>query len=152
MGAGYKVLGSIVAVSVLAVMATSVSAQELPTPPAHVLDVPVNQAVVAAPNAIVPVQISPQGVVEPQAAPSYVPQASLPVEQKVVALPAANAPVRGFQVSGTELQSDGLHKDPRWPQFRNCIDHTDTPQAFEACLQQAFMTDTTGMTAALLPK
>jgi hypothetical protein len=29
-----------------------------------------------------------------------------------------------------------LQTDPRWPQLKNCIDNTGTPDAFQACLQK----------------
>jgi len=46
------------------------------------------------------------------------------------------------------LETDGLHQDPRWPQFRKCIEDTSTPKEFESCLQSAFMIDTTGTAAS----
>jgi hypothetical protein len=46
---------------------------------------------------------------------------------------------------------DPLHADARWPQFKNCIDNTVTPAAFQACLQMAFLgAAPTGQVLALL--
>jgi hypothetical protein len=35
--------------------------------------------------------------------------------------------------------ADPLHADTRWPLFANCINNTATPDAFQACLQMAFL-------------
>ena len=56
------------------------------------------------------------------------------------------------QLTSSELDSDGLRKDPRWPLFRHCIENTVTPKEFESCLQSALMTDDLGVGTALAPK
>jgi hypothetical protein len=64
---------------------------------------------------------------------------------------AANAPAASanLQVASVEPAAvpaaqqkpgmDPLHADARWPLFKNCIDNTTTPAAFDACLQMAFL-------------
>ena len=47
---------------------------------------------------------------------------------------------------------DGLHADPRWPNFANCINNTGSRAQFEACLRSAFMKDSTGTEASLLSR
>ncbi|HEX3810925.1 MAG TPA: hypothetical protein VHW02_14615 [Rhizomicrobium sp.] len=41
--------------------------------------------------------------------------------------------------SQTATTADPLHTDARWPLFKNCIDNTSNRNAFEACLQMAFL-------------
>lgn len=62
-----------------------------------------------------------------------------------VALANPQAPV--LEATAT----DPLHSDVRWPLFKNCIDNTATPAAFEACLQMAFLNaEPDGQVLALL--
>jgi len=71
--------------------------------------------------------------------------------QEVAALPAASQ-ANPIANAAAGLESDGLHRDPRWPQLRNCIENTATPKEFETCLQSALNTDTTGLSASLRQK
>jgi hypothetical protein len=119
MGAVYKMVSTVFVASLFSGMATNLAAEELPIPPAQILDS-------AAMN--------------------------MPANQQVAALPISGAPSKINQLGGPQLKADGLHKDPRWPQFQNCIDNTYSPQAFAACLQQAFRSDMTGAGPALLPQ
>ncbi len=41
--------------------------------------------------------------------------------------------------SDVKAAVDPLHADARWPLFSNCINNTTTPDAFQACLQLAFV-------------
>jgi hypothetical protein len=41
--------------------------------------------------------------------------------------------------SDAKAPVDPLHADAHWPLFSNCINNTTTPDAFQACLQLAFM-------------
>ena len=45
---------------------------------------------------------------------------------------------------------DALHADRRWPQLENCINATNTPEAFNSCLASALLQDSTGAAASLL--
>lgn len=49
------------------------------------------------------------------------------------------ASVAPFAAQVPQKAGDPLHADPRWPQFKNCIDNTSTPDSFQACLQMAFL-------------
>src|SRR5579871_1408571 len=42
------------------------------------------------------------------------------------------------------LRTNELRADPRWPQLKGCIDNSATPEAFRACLQNAFGDEMTG--------
>lgn len=66
------------------------------------------------------------------------------VDTKPVA--EAKAPVALTQVASLSAPvaaavrtTDPLHLDPNWSLFQNCIDNTSTPEAFQGCLQMAFM-------------
>jgi len=45
---------------------------------------------------------------------------------------------------------DALHTDRRWPQLESCINATNTPEAFNSCLANALLQDSTGAAASLL--
>ena len=61
-----------------------------------------------------------------------------PVDAETRPTPAIS-PAELSQKSRVGLETDRLHNDPRWPQFKNCIENTETPEAFNACLRQAFL-------------
>jgi len=59
---------------------------------------------------------------------------STPVANTQIAAITTAAPV-----GDTVKTTDPLHADARWPLFANCINNTATPDAFQGCLQMAFM-------------
>ena len=76
------------------------------------------------------------------------------VQPAVTPVPA-NVQVASVAPFAASIQktSDPLHADPRWPQFKNCIDNTSTPDSFQACLQMAFLgAAPTGHVLALLTR
>jgi len=115
MGFGHGLSGALLAAAVFGAIATSVSADELPIPPARATETPA-----AGENA----------------------------KQKVAIVPLIGSTRSNVPNPAAGLETDGLHQDPRWPQFRKCIEETATPKEFESCLQSAFMIDTTGTAAS----
>ena len=55
---------------------------------------------------------------------------------QVAILPAPSARPQAPRVP--VLRTNELRADPRWPLFKGCIENTATPDAFRACLQNAF--------------
>ncbi len=115
MRVGHELVRTVFAAAMLGAMATSLSAQELPIPPAAVLETPA---------------------------------ASDAAKQKVATVPLIGKATTLVPSPRAGLETDGLHQDPRWPQFRKCIEDTASPKEFESCLQSAFMLDTTGTAAS----
>ena len=145
MNAGYTLIGTIVLASALSAMTASVSAQELPLPAVQSSNITVSDA------SALPVPAADELPAPAVQALALAP-AAIPAKQDVAALPAPTAMPVSLPGNDMQVGQDGLHRDPRWPLFRNCIENTFSPQAFEACLQQAFLTDTTGASVALMPK
>src|SRR5262245_6645088 len=76
------------------------------------------------------------------------PAADTTAKEKVASAPVIGRAISNVPNPAAGLETDGLHQDPRWPQFRKCIEETATPKEFESCLQSAFMIDTTGTAAS----
>ncbi len=64
-------------------------------------------------------------------------------DETAATTPAANTQVASVTTaaptSDVKASVDPLHADARWPLFSNCINNTATPDAFQACLQMAFL-------------
>jgi hypothetical protein len=77
--------------------------------------------------AAVAAQATPQSGSEPHTNAAATQVATLPAPQRT---PATRAP---------SLRTNELRADPRWPQFKGCIENSSTPEAFRACLQNIFV-------------
>ena len=115
MSFGHRLSGALLAAAVLGAIATSVSADELPIPPARAIETPA---------------------------------VGETAKQKIAVAPLIGSTRANVPNPAAGLETDGLRQDPRWPQFRKCIEDTATPKEFESCLQSAFMIDTTGTAAS----